>query len=314
MKTTAPTWQDMDRLEENLDPAIREAIEWMFRLDDCNVDAAQKQAFRDWITADERHAAAYSEAEKLWSVASLATDTSGQQAGTLTRRKLLLALAGGAIAYPAWRYYAAPSADYQTAKGERITVTLPDSTVVDMSSATALALEFTPQRRAVRLISGEAFFTVSPDPSRPFLVKAGVGQVQALGTAYSVHLSGDTVNVTVTEHSVRVSHPAGETRVETGMTLEYDDVTISPVREADVDIALSWRNGRLVFVNQPLEQVLSELERWKKGRIVLVNRSLARQPVTAILDLNSGVDILPQLVSSVSARSLRATPYLTFIY
>lgn len=313
MTSSAPSWQDMDRLEENLDPAIREAIEWMFRLEDLDVSPAQKQAFGEWIAADVRHAAAYAEAEKLWAAASLVTDTT-DRAGMLTRRKLLLGLAAGAVAYPAWRIYSTPHADYQTAKGERITVTLPDGSVVDMSSATSMALEFTPSHRAVRLLAGEAFFTVSPDPARPFVVKAGVGQVQALGTAYSVHLSGDMVNVVVAEHSVRVSHPAGETRLETGMTLDYDANRIGAVREADVDIALSWRNGRLVFVNQPLQQVLTELERWKKGRIVLVNRSLASQPVTAILDLNSGVDILPQLVSSVSARSLRATPYLTFIY
>lgn len=313
MKTKVLSWQDMEKSEHNLDPTMCEAIEWMFRLDDENIDAAQEQAFREWISADEQHAVAYREAEKLWSAASLLADKP-ERADTFTRRKLLLGLAAGAIAYPSWRYYSASGADYATAKGELITISLPDGSKVDMSSATSLTLEFTPKRRVVRLLAGEAFFTVSQDTNRPFVVRAGVGEAEALGTAYSVHLSNDRVNVTVAEHSVKISHPAGQTRLETGMTLDYDKTTLGEAHPVDLDIALSWRNGRLVFVNKPLQQVLSELERWKKGRIVLVNRSLASQPVTAILDLNSGIDILPQLVSSLSARSFSATPYLTFIY
>ncbi|MGU3576519.1 FecR family protein [Brucellaceae bacterium C25G] len=313
MKITAPSWQEMDKLENSLDPAVREAIEWMFRLEDENVDAVQKQTFSDWISADERHAAAYREAEKLWSAASLLSEKS-EPSSTLTRRKLLLGLAAGVISYQAWRFYAPPNADFETAKGELITVSLPDGSEVNMSSATSLALEFTQKRRLVHLLSGEAFFTVSSDSSRPFVVKAGVGEVQALGTAYSVHLDKDTVNVTVAEHSVIVRHPLGEIRLESGMTLDYNKDNLSEARPADLEIALSWRNGKLIFVNKPLEQVLAEIGRWQKGRIILANRSLASQPVTAIFDLNSGVDILPQLISSVSARSFSATPYLTIIY
>ncbi|MBL7395987.1 FecR domain-containing protein, partial [Escherichia coli] len=61
----------------------------------------------------------------------------------------------------------------------------------------------------VRLLRGEAAFTVAPNPNRPFTVEAGGGSTTALGTRFIVRRDGVQTRVSVTEHAVRVaSNPA----------------------------------------------------------------------------------------------------------
>ncbi|MGH8018374.1 MAG: FecR family protein, partial [Opitutaceae bacterium] len=130
------------------------------------------------------------------------------------RRKIWLAFpiaAALAMGYFGWWQPAHDTHHTQivaTDVGTRQTMNLPDGSVVQLNTESAVSVSFTPRERRVRLVRGESHFTVAKNPTRPFIVEADAVAVRAVGTAFNVRLRSHSVDVLVTEGVVRVGVPA----------------------------------------------------------------------------------------------------------
>ena len=94
---------------------------------------------------------------------------------------------------------------YATAIGQQLSTTLADGSVVLLNTNSQINVNYNNEYRNIRLLQGEAHFTVAKGASRPFRVYAGNGRVQAVGTAFSVYIKDNTINVTVTEGKVELA-------------------------------------------------------------------------------------------------------------
>jgi len=94
---------------------------------------------------------------------------------------------------------------YATAVGQQQSTTLADGSVVLLNTNSQFKVDFNNEYRNIRLLQGEAHFTVAKNPARPFRVYAGNGRVQAVGTAFSVYLKDNAIDVTVTEGEVALA-------------------------------------------------------------------------------------------------------------
>ena len=297
------------------DEISRRAAEWFALLLDGSETASDRQRLREWLLADERHAKAYSDLERLWSGAGIVHDLG--KARSPSRRTVLKT--GGAAVVLAGAVWGSmrllgPAAAYSTGTGETASVTLPDGSVATLSTRTALALNFDAERRWVVLEKGEAFFQVAPDPSRPFVVEASDLFSTALGTAFSVGFQEDGIAVTVTEHAVSVSTRDKFQRVEQGQSLIYRNGRMSVPVKADVETQLSWRSGKLVFLSTPFRDVVSSLSRWRTGKIIVMDDRLAQSRVTIIVDVKRSDTILDTLALGLPIKVQTLSPWLTFIY
>src|SRR3546814_13934316 len=81
-------------------------------------------------------------------------------------------------------------------------VQLPDGSAVRLDLETAIDARFGAGRRDIEFRQGRAMFDVARDPSRPFVVNAGVGTVTALVTRFQVQRSENRVSVTLDRKSV----------------------------------------------------------------------------------------------------------------
>ncbi len=263
------------------------AATWFALFLEPGASQSDRSAFRLWIEADERHAKAYAAIERLWLGAGMAPGLA--DARSISRRKLLkngtagILLFGGAAA-GAW-YATRPAADYSTGVGETRTVSLPDGSTVELSTSTAISIHFDAGRRRIVLQSGEAFFKVAADASRPFVVEAARLTSTALGTAFSVSMTSSSVAVSVAEHAVEVSTSLYRQRVEAGYTVSYEEGMLSQPETTDLDVLLAWRRGKLVFISTPLRDVVASLDRWRRGKMIVVGEALGKRPVTIIVDV-----------------------------
>ncbi len=94
---------------------------------------------------------------------------------------------------------------YATAVGQQRSMTLADGSVVLLNTNSQIKVAYDNEYRNIRLLQGEAHFTVEKNAEHPFRVYAGNGRMQAVGTAFSVYLKDDTVDVTVTEGRVALA-------------------------------------------------------------------------------------------------------------
>lgn len=155
-----------------------------------------------------------------------------------------------------------------TAIAECKSVTLSDGTNVELNAHTNLVFEATTTERRVRMGSGQAFFAVTKDPSRPFIVDTPLGSVRVTGTAFDVRTTtADAIAVTVAEGSVEVRLGENNTQSASAPILleAYDQLTVtegqSAVRKLSADALadqVAWRDGLIVVDSATLASVLKQ--------------------------------------------------------
>ncbi len=157
---------------------------------------------------------------------------------------------------------------YATPVAHRQSITLDDGTHVDLNAGTHLVVQHSPTERRVRLADGQAFFQVTKNPDRPFIVETPAGSVRVTGTAFDVRTtSADEIEVTVLEGSVQVRlgpdiAPASTGPIDLGAedqltTRAHQPPAVRRIGQQGVNDALAWINGQIVFYETPLKQVLS---------------------------------------------------------
>lgn len=219
-----------------------------------------------------------------------------------------------AAAAVAWWSLPADTPSYAVAvsaeRGERRQVTLPDGSVLEINGDTRADVKLYDERREVALDSGEILFTVSADPSRPFIVRAGGGVVRVTGTVFNVRRDADQVAVLVASGTVEVTGGhwwnLGRAVLRPGHGIRVPGSgAIGVPAPADVESAIAWREGRVVFKNAPLTEVVQEMNRYLSTPLRLADDRAGRLRVSASFSLDRPealVDALP------SVAPIRLTP------
>ncbi|MCY3839744.1 MAG: FecR domain-containing protein [Gammaproteobacteria bacterium] len=178
---------------------------------------------------------------------------------------------------------------FETAVGERSTVGLPDDSSVTLNTDTVVEVRFAEHSdvRRLVLVRGQAHFEVAKDP-RPFEVLALGRRIVAMGTAFDVRIDAELgVLVTLLEGRVAVDevnrgatalaptrNPVG-VAASGGTVLNAGEQLIArrnePPRVVTVDMeqVAGWRAGQLVFRDDPLRDVIDEINRYSTRKLVL---------------------------------------------
>jgi transmembrane sensor len=154
-----------------------------------------------------------------------------------------------------------------TPAGQRQSFTLADGSRVELNANTSIFVENGKSERRIRLANGEAFFVVSRDKARPFIVETPAGSVQVTGTIFNVLTeAASQLDVTVVEGSVQVSTgesggstPAGPVLLHPGERLSsaQGGVALSNLSASELEDALAWRQGKIVCDGMQLAEALA---------------------------------------------------------
>ncbi|MGH7943954.1 MAG: FecR family protein [Opitutaceae bacterium] len=202
---------------------------------------------------------------------------------------------------------------------------LPDGSMADLKSDADIAVDFSGPDRRVELKRGEAHFQIAKDLSRPFVVMAGGVEVRAVGTAFSVDLGRQAIEIFVTEGRVRIvappsSPPEAESStapafvdagnravVAVAPAAEHTGLKVSPVSETELSERLSWRVPRLEFAGTPLSEAIPMFNkhsaRWQGARIVLGDSDLGRLQLSGILRADNTTTLLRVLATEFGIKA-----------
>lgn len=158
-----------------------------------------------------------------------------------------------------------------TPRGGQYQVTLADGTKVWLNAASSIRFPvlFTGRERNVE-ITGEAYLEVAKNREMPFKVKAGKSEVEVLGTHFNVNAYDDepAIKTTLLEGLVKVTSKTAAS-AQTPVFLQPGQQSginkegrISVVKNADVEEALAWKNGRFQFNSADLRTMLRQISRW----------------------------------------------------
>ncbi len=165
----------------------------------------------------------------------------------------------------AWFLWFKPSTiTYLYADVKDTPVRLPDGSKVYLNKGSAVTVHpFTRKSRPVEL-SGEAYFEVSPDPGKPFIITCGLTTTEVVGTSFNLAQGPDQVTLFV--NSGKVIFRAKENTKEAlaltaGESALYADHSLTMIPNPSPNTH-AWHTRQLQFVNTPLPDVLRDVQHY----------------------------------------------------
>jgi transmembrane sensor len=330
--------------DDGKDRATAEAARWLIALEDDPDDPALRARFDAWVATSPDNAAAWADTAAIYDLMAETAPAhqshwapyAAARRGPLpaegrspprrlsrmpARRRIAVAVAAAMAACLA--AVVAPSvmlrfqADYVTATGEALSLTLEDGSTVRLGPESAIALDFDRDRRRVDLIEGAAFFEVARDAARPFRIATRSVTTTVLGTAFDVVLGRAGAAVAVRRGTVSVDDPAAAPpvaeRLEAGhwVRVGWDGGVQRGVLPPDEVGA--WMTGQIVARDRPLGDVVDVLRRYFAGAIVLADGALGMQRVSGVYNVDDPAAALRAMAGAHGAVVHEITPWLLVV-
>nr|WP_262381989.1 FecR domain-containing protein [Pseudomonas proteolytica] len=288
-----------------------QALDWLIALQ-CP-QPGQQAEFQAWLDADPSHAQAFAKAQAAWGgapVHSAAVALNAPRKPSAWRR-----------IKPHWKPLATAAvlllglfsfsnlpvrlqADHLTVVGERQRLQLDDGSKVLLNTNSAFSSTIDEHQRIARLYQGEAFFEVAANRGLPLQIDAGPVRASVSDTAFAVRYLNGEAQVQVQRGDVDLSTTFGNNRVRlsAGESIRVGPKGFGQPAKLDATKELAWVQGRLIFENCPMSEVLAELRRYYPGWIVNTNEQLASVAVTGNYRLDQPLDVVRSLAHITSAK------------
>lgn len=301
--------------------AMDQALTWLIELE--GTDARQNMLFQEWLSADPEHARAFDKAQAIWNGATV-QQAAAQLVVPRKRTPWQRARAhwkplatAAVVLLTVLNFSNLPlrlQADHLTVVGERQRLELADGSQVLLNTDSAFSSQIGDTQRSARLYQGEAYFNVPARPGLPMEIEAGPVRMRADSTDFSVRYLDGVAQVQVQRGAVNVQAIRGNSSVNLGAG---ESVRIGPGgfgsrEKLDANRDLAWVQGRLVFDNCPLNEVLAELRRYYPGWIINTNAQRGHVAVTGNYRLDNPLDVVRSLAHITSA-SVHEMPALVII-
>lgn len=222
-------------------------------------------------------------------------------------RRHFLGISGGALAAMAGMAaltvgMPASGAEIRTGRGEIRLVPLGDGSTALLNTDSRIRILYGGKDRLVSLLEGEVYFSVTRDAGRPFIVDLGGRRLRTVQAGFRVRkLAKAPVDILVHQGVVELSavNPIesqavvlpGNTHLvmadaATSLFVAERPESISPER---INRELAWRDGKLAFEGESLQQAANAFARYSETRILIPDTALAREPVTGLFTANDPV-------------------------
>lgn len=299
----------------NDDVCFEQASAWHFRLQAEDVSAADRAAFATWLLQGEPQRHAWAEVQALLGALQAPARRVPPPRRLATGRPrwavAAMLVLGMATLLTQTPWLDRLRADYATTVGGTQVIELADGSTIQLNTDSAIRVALHDHERRVQLLRGEAWFDVVKDADRPFVVSAGEGSVTVLGTRFSVAQRGEQTQVRVEQGRVGVNAGRGDTGYLTpGQASEYAAGELSANHSFDPAATFAWRQRQLVFRQQPLGQVVAELNRYWPGHTLVLGDALNAQVVSGVFDIDKPDAVLNALQLTLGLEVEQYTPYL----
>lgn len=303
-----------------------QALAWFVRLHSGDADGADRRAFAVWLAQSETHRREYALLDAVWDDLDGLADPRailsppGSVTVVPTRRRVLagglalggLALGGATLAAGGALLLPSVTPDHVTPMGRRETIALEDGSGLELDADSAVDVDLSGDLRRLRLHRGRMAVAVAPDRARPFQMVSRMGQVQSLDGHFVASLRATHLDVAVLRGIVLAGTSTGTRRVEAGQKLRLSvegEAALLAVGAGDT----AWRRGALVFEDDPLADVVEDLNRYRPDHIMVWDASIAALRVGGVFDAARPEAALDAIVATLPVRRLDLGPRLTVL-
>ncbi|HHT30418.1 FecR family protein [Petrimonas mucosa] len=275
--------------------------ELLYRFFEGKTSVSEEKQIKEWLDASEDNRHIFFLERKMYDAILLTTHDSTQKKNRSAllspwtsgaAAALLLIILGGL--YLLGQNRAAESYNRLIVPpGQRINLILSDNSNVWLNSNTEFRYPtvFSKKERTVYL-NGEAYFEVSKNVEKPFIVRTGQGDIRVTGTSFNVEAYSqfNTFETSLFEGGVEIYR--NETRIAAlqpnqKAILSNNKLVVSAIEDTDHFL---WKDGLIAFNNKPLHEILLSLEKYFDTKIELELKSLPQHTYTGKFRQSDGID------------------------
>lgn len=258
---------------------------------------SDQQALDRWLAESPEHLIAYWRLEAAWNRAQRLSATRGSASASPERphgrdwfaflripvaAALVVSIGLGALAYLRGADWHAPvMQSFATGVGGHKILKLADGTKIELTTSTSVRLAIG-VKREIWLDRGEAYFQVAHDPAHPFVLNVRGQRIVDIGTKFLVRRDNGQVNVMVADGEIRIESNAAKPQhmpvlVKVNEAAIADTASVAVVKKSrgEMEAALAWRDGSLVFDDTPLRDVAEEFNRYSTTKLTIADERTA---------------------------------------
>lgn len=313
------------------DVLFQQAVDLMIHWQTGQHDPAIVAAVEHWKGQSPQHAEMWAEmldihqlaGEALASPASSSINTAvvtPLNARSVSRRQFLWGSAAALAAIGVSTVVAPPlllkaRADFTTDTAQIREIPFGNGTRILLGPDSAINYRVTEQERQVELLSGLAYFDISPENRLPVKVNVAGLDIVTRGGRFDISHDAQFMRTMVASGSVEIART--ETRYERLTAGDWLQLNISnndiARGQGNIQQVGAWRDGMVMADNEPLEAVISRIARWQPGKVVITNAQLAAERVNGLYHLNNPLDALKAAVRPYGGQVSQLSPWLTII-
>lgn len=288
---------------QELRPTSVSAADWFAARHGGATSPALERAFKQWLAESPENRRQYALCEVAWDLSrqaaeglrAPASEEPARAAAPRRRWAFGLGLAASVIIAAVLLWLTTGSEPqavrYATGPGEQRTITLTDGSRITLNTRTELEATIARDRREILLESGEAFFEVAHDSSRPFRVLTSLGWVRVVGTRFGVYRRSQSLEVSTEQGLVRVSS-AGLPEATAAVLVRPGESAVIAApdarprhRRADLERIDNWRHQRLEFDAVPLAELLEEFSRYTAVPLHAADEEIGAMRVSGVFHI-----------------------------
>lgn len=192
--------------------------------------------------------------------------------------------------------------EYASETGSVSTIYLEDGSTIWLSSGSKLIMDKSGEGTTVARLDGEAYFDLEPNPERKFLVDFGQFKISDIGTKFNIraYSSEKNISTSLIKGEIKLINNLGKSilSVRPGEFVKYDKATKKiSVNECDTSIVTAWKDGKFVFIDQPLSEICRELENWYNIEIQIDDQKLADTRYTSVVKRSTTVQMVLKILA-----------------
>lgn len=306
---------------------IDEAARLLLKLKENQENPFIKAEINIWQRKSPEHARAWMSAQKVWSLTGQLSDDiarntlpiNDNKKPLLTRRAIAtggIAACAAVLAAPLIQDYVI--ADYHTNIGESRNISLNDGTKIYLDTNSSIIVKVNDKIRSVELLSGRAWFDVTKDVTRPFIVNAKDVVVKVLGTKFDTSMNKHQISVNLAQGLVRLIYKDKSGNKELNLTngtgFIFDRINRSGIlRNVSANIMCAWRYGKLITEGASISEIAQDIRPYFNGRIIIPDKAFAQKRVTGSFNLKNPLEALIAATSVHGGQVRRISPWLLVV-
>jgi transmembrane sensor len=195
----------------------------------------------------------------------------------------------------------------RTPRGGKYQVQLPDGSKVWLNAASSITypLTYSTSKRWVE-ITGEAYFEVKSDKTKPFIVKVNGTEVEAVGTRFNInaYANNEVIRTSLFEGKLNITSGNRKDSLHAGQDAVFTAGSqIKVAQNPNIEDAIAWKNGLFSFHEASIVSIMQQLERWYDIEVIYLDTpknsvTLHKDRTTSlddiIIELNNVINITKQ--------------------